>query len=143
LYEGYEEFHRGLQEVREGRAYISPEVQKLLDQFSEWPKTNDKASKRLLEVLALLCNGFPAESIGAELHVSRKTVYNDMDKLYDTFNVRNRDEMVARAWELQLVTQKDMRFFDRKQEKPLPEWAAVKQKTNRSLAAKSASLRIL
>jgi DNA-binding NarL/FixJ family response regulator len=142
LYEGYEEFHRGLQEVREGRPYISPEVQKLLDQFPEWPKTNNKASKRLLEVLVLLCNGFPAESIGAELHLSRKTVYNHMDRLCDTFNVRNRDEMVARAWELQLVTEKDMCFFDRRREKPLPEWAAVKQTTNRRLATKSASLRI-
>jgi hypothetical protein len=56
-----------------------------------------------------------------------------MDRLYDTFNVRNRDEMVARAWELQLVTEKDMRFFDRRQEKPLPEWAAVKQTTDRRL----------
>jgi DNA-binding NarL/FixJ family response regulator len=92
-------------DVRDGKNYISPTVQKLLDEFPEWPQTSDHASKRLLEILALLCNGYPAESIADELQPARSTVYNHMDRLYDTFNARNRDEMVALAWQLQLVNE--------------------------------------
>jgi DNA-binding NarL/FixJ family response regulator len=77
LYEGFEEFHHGLQIVREGGEYISPGVKSLIDLFPEWPKTNIEATARLMEILVLLCNGFAAESIGAELHISRKTVYNN------------------------------------------------------------------
>jgi DNA-binding NarL/FixJ family response regulator len=133
-WEGIEEFYQGLQAVREGKEYISPPVKELINLFPVWPQTYNDTTKRLLGVLVLLCNGFPAESIGAELQLSRKTVYNDMDRLYATFHVRNRDELVAKAWELQLVTEKDMRFFDRRGEpEPLPEWAAVKQKTNRGI----------
>lgn len=131
LWDGLEEFYQGLQAVREGKGYISPPVKELIDFFPVWPQTYDDTAKRLLEVLVLLCNGFPAESIGAELQLSRKTVYNDMDRLYATFHVRNRDELVAKVWELRLVTEKDMRFLDRRGEpEPLPEWAAVQRKMN-------------
>jgi DNA-binding NarL/FixJ family response regulator len=129
LWEGPEEFHRGLQAVRKGGEYISPRARELIDLFPEWPDMNGKATARLLEILILLCNGFTAESIGMELHLSRKTVYNDMDRLRAVFNVRDRDGMVAKAWELQLVTEKDMRFLDRRKEAvPLPEWAVAQQK---------------
>ena len=132
LYEGYEEFHHGLRMVREGKEYIAPQVKELIDLAPEWPETNTKVSKRLKEILVLLCNGFSADSIGAELQLSRKTVYNHMDRLYSVFNVKNRDAMVAKAWELNLVTEKDMRFLDRRGEnKPLPGWAAAQQNMNR------------
>jgi DNA-binding NarL/FixJ family response regulator len=128
LWEGYEEFHRGLRMVREGREYISPGVQKAIDLFSEWPKTSNRMTARLMDVLILLCNGFAAESIGRILQLSRKTVYNDMDRLYETLNVSCRDELVAKAWALRLVTEKDMRFLDRRKEVALPEWAEAKRK---------------
>jgi DNA-binding NarL/FixJ family response regulator len=132
LFEGLPEFILGLREVREGKVYISPNVRRLIDLFPEWPKTRDKATKRLLEILVLMCNGFEAESIGEELGITRNTIYSHLDRLYNTFNVHCREEMVALAWELELVTEKDMRFFDRRKKlEPLPEWAAVKQRLNR------------
>jgi DNA-binding NarL/FixJ family response regulator len=129
LWEGSEEFYKGLETVRQGDAYISPQLQKHIDLVPEWPRTDIEATARLLEVLVLLCNGFTAESIGKELQLSRKTVYNDLDRLYAAFCVRNRYEMVAKAWELRLVTERDMRFLDRRlePEPPLPDWAATKQ----------------
>jgi DNA-binding NarL/FixJ family response regulator len=134
LWEGYEEFHKGLQLVRQGAEYISPQVKEIIDLFPEWPNTNNKMTRRLMEILVLLCNGFKAESIGEELHLSRKTVYNHMDRLFNAFNTKNRDELVARAWELELVTQKDIRFLDRRQEpERLPEWATAKQRINRKV----------
>jgi DNA-binding NarL/FixJ family response regulator len=123
--EGYEEFHRGLRMVREGGEYISPKVRKLINLFSEWPETGNRMTARLKDVLVLLCNGFAAGSIGKELQLSRKSVYNDLDRLYEVFHVASRDEMVAKAWELGLVTEQDMRFLDRRKETAVPEWAAA------------------
>jgi DNA-binding NarL/FixJ family response regulator len=132
LLEGHEKFHRGLRLVREGGEYISPNVKEVIGMFPEWPNINIKVTARLMEILVRLCNGFTADSIGKELHLSRKIVYNNIDRLYDTFDVTCRDEMVAKAWALQLVTEKDMRFLDRRKEAaPLPEWAAAKIKMGR------------
>jgi DNA-binding NarL/FixJ family response regulator len=132
LFEGFEEFHQGLQEVRAGKNYISRNVRHLIENFPEWPDTKCKATKRQLEIIVLLCNGFIPEHIGDELHITRRTVTNHLKDLYRIFHVKNREEMVALAWQLGLVTEKDMRFIDRKRnDEPLPEWAVVKQKMNR------------
>jgi DNA-binding NarL/FixJ family response regulator len=134
LWEGYTEFIKGLGKVREGKSYISPQVQRMLDLFPEWPKTNIKASKRLMEILVLLCNGFMAESIGEELDIKRNSVYRHLNRLYNTFNVDCRDEMVSLAWQLGLVSEKDMRFLDRRKKiDALPEWAEVNLKMNRRM----------
>jgi DNA-binding NarL/FixJ family response regulator len=134
LWEGYDEFHRGLEEVRQGKQYISPNIQRLLDLFPEWPDTKSKITKRQMEILVFLCNGYIPEHIGDEIHVTRRTVSNHLEGLYKTFHVKNREEMVARAWELDLVTKEDMRFIDRKEKAgPLPEWAVIRQKMNRRI----------
>jgi len=40
--------------------------------------------------------------------------------------------MVALAWEIGLITAKDIQLYNKKKEHfPLPEWAAVKQKCGR------------
>jgi DNA-binding NarL/FixJ family response regulator len=134
LWEGREEFHRGLQEVRQGRQYISPNIQRLLDLFPEWPDTKSKVTKRQMEIIVFLCNGYAPEHIGDEMHITGRTVSTHLENLYEIFHVKNRGEMVARAWQLDLVTKDDMRFFDRKEKAgPLPEWAAVRQKMNRRI----------
>jgi DNA-binding NarL/FixJ family response regulator len=134
LWEGLEEFQHGLQEVRQGKAYISPNVRRLINLFSEWPKTRDKATKRQMEMVIFLCCGFIPEHIGDELHITRRTVSNHLKTLYETFHVKNREEMVGLAWALELVTKDDMRFIDRKGNfGPLPEWAAVKKKMDREI----------
>jgi DNA-binding NarL/FixJ family response regulator len=134
LWNGYEEFHLGLQEVRQGKNYISPNVRHLMDLFPEWPDTKDKITKRQLEIVVFLCNGFIPEHIGEEMHITRRTVTSHLQDIYKMFHVKNREEMVARAWELGLVTEKDMRFIDRKHnDEILPEWAVIKQKMNRRI----------
>jgi hypothetical protein len=47
LREGCEEFLKGLQLIREGKEYISPLVQNLID-HSEWPDTDKGMTKRLV-----------------------------------------------------------------------------------------------
>jgi DNA-binding NarL/FixJ family response regulator len=137
LWEGYDEFHRGLGIVRDGGEYISPRVKAVIGRYPEWPDTSNKITSRLMGILVLLCNGFTAESIGEELHLSRKSVYNDMDRLYDVFDATCRDEMVAKAWAYQVVTVKDMCFYDRRKEISLPEWARIKSAMSNEQGAMS------
>jgi len=132
LWEGYEEFQRGLRIVREGKQYISPKVQKLIENCGEWPDTKSKITKRQKECLVMLCCGLIPDQIGETLHISRKTVYNHLNSLYSAFHAGSREEMVALAWEMELVTPKDIRLYNKKKERlPLPEWAAVKRKCDR------------
>ncbi|GHU62722.1 hypothetical protein FACS189445_5840 [Spirochaetia bacterium] len=129
LLEGYEEFHHGLREVRQGKVYISAAVQKLLGDFSEWPKISDELTKRQMEVLIMICNGFIPEHIGKMLHVSRPTVNWHLKELYRTFHVENREELIKTAFSLKLVTDTDLAFYDRENKcMALPEWAGVKIK---------------
>jgi len=66
------------------------------------------------------------------LHISKSTVDRHLDGLYRAFHAGSREEMVAFAWEMGLVTPKDIRLYNKKKERlPLPEWAAVKQKCDR------------
>ena len=132
LWEGSEEFQRGLRIVREGGQYISPKVQKLIDHRDEWPDTRSKTTKRQKECLVMLCCGLIPLQIGEILHISKSTVDRHLDGLYRAFHAGSREEMVALAWEMELVTPKDIRLYNKKKERlPLPEWAAVKKKCDR------------
>ena len=114
LWEGYDEFQRGLRTVREGKQYISPLVQGRIEQSSEWPDIKNKMTKRQFECLVMLCSGFIPERIGAELQISKRTVSNTLAAMYKIFHAENREEMVALAWELDLISKRDIRFFDRR-----------------------------
>jgi NarL family two-component system response regulator LiaR len=134
LWDGPEEFYHGLECIRNGREYIAPLVREHIDRLTEWPDVRDEKSARLKAILVLLCNGFHPESIGAELHISRKTVYNHLDRLYRQLNVNSHEEAVAAAWKLGLVAEKDICFLDRRKEtKPFPDWAASRQIMNKKL----------
>jgi DNA-binding NarL/FixJ family response regulator len=117
LWEGYDEFQRGLYAIREGKQYISPLAQDLIEQKTEWPDTKGKITKRQLECLIMLCSGFIPERIGTELQISKRTVSNTLAAMYKIFHAENREEMVALAWELDLVSKRDIRFFDRRAKK--------------------------
>jgi DNA-binding NarL/FixJ family response regulator len=132
LLEGFEEFHQGLRDVRQGKPYIAPDVQRLMDDFPEWPKTPNDVTRRQMEVLILICNGFIPGSIAGTLQVSRATVNWHLQELYNTFHVNSREELIRTAFVLKLVTEKDLIFYDREIIiEPLPEWAVIKQKMNK------------
>ena len=121
--------------VRNGMSYIAPKVQKLIDQCDERPNITNKMTKRQKECLVMLCCGLVPDQIGEDLNVSRSTVYNHLYSLYSVFHVHNRTEMVALAWEMELVTTKDIQLYNRKKErmsdKLIPQWASVKRKCDR------------
>jgi hypothetical protein len=70
LWEGYGEFKRGFQIVREGKAYIAaPKVQNLIDHCGEWQDTKNKMTKRQKECLVMLCCGLTQDQIGNALNI--------------------------------------------------------------------------
>jgi hypothetical protein len=76
----------------------------------------------------MLCCGCSTDQIGEALHISKSTVYNHLNSLYSAFYAGSREEMVALAWEMELITPKDVRLYNKKKERSqLPEWAMVKK----------------
>jgi DNA-binding NarL/FixJ family response regulator len=131
LWDGCEEFLMGLRLICEGKEYVSPLVQNLID-LSEWPDTKCRETRRLMACLIMLCSGFTPEMIGEVQNISRKTVHNHLNSLYRNFHAKNREEMVAMAWTLGLVTKDDIRFFGGKTDyAPLSEWAEAKRRLAR------------
>jgi DNA-binding NarL/FixJ family response regulator len=132
LWEGNEEFQRSLRIVRDGGQYISPKVQRLIDHYEEWPDTKNEMTKRQKECLVMLCCGCTIDHICEMLNISKKTVYNHLNSLYGIFHVGSCKEMTALAFEMGLVTPKDIHLYNRKKELlPLPEWAEVKRNIDR------------
>jgi DNA-binding NarL/FixJ family response regulator len=132
-WEGMDEFIKGMKLVRDGEEYFSPMLQTLIDNTNEYNDIDRNTSKRLLECLIMLCCGFRTGRIGENLHISKSTVENHLQCLYDTFHVANREEMVAMAWRLELVTKDDIQFYDdRVLDFPLPDWAKAKRQINKT-----------
>ena len=107
----------------------------MIDNVKVWPDVNQKITKRLKECLIMLCCGFKTESIGKNLHISKSTVENHLQTLYDIFHVDGREALVSMAWCLEIVTKEDIQFYDNKIINfPLPDWAVEKRNYNRRIA---------
>jgi hypothetical protein len=58
--------------------------------------------------------------------------------LYKTFHAESREEMVAIAWELELVTNNDTSFYSKKKNGiEFPEWAVNKMNNEKLLKEKN------
>jgi len=130
LTDGIAEFHRGLRCIREGKEYIAPTVQSIIDALPEWPEAKKKADRRQMEVLVMLCNGNSPVDIADCLHISRSTVDWHIEELRNVFHVDTREQLISMAFCLDMVTKEDLCFFSRNKQKrnvALPEWTMVKR----------------
>ena len=123
LFDGLDEFHHGLNCLLQGKEYISPSVQKVINRLHEVPDVRNKADKRQLEVLILLCNGNSPIAIADCLHISRWTVDWHIKELKKVFHVHTREQLISMAFYLGIVRKEDMVFFAKKAEKIIiPNW---------------------
>jgi DNA-binding NarL/FixJ family response regulator len=111
LLEGPEQFYKGLNEIRDGKEYISPEVQNRIDIRSNYPEPSGHLTPKQIEVLRLLANGFTGKEIADVLHISERTVDTQKTSLYTALNVRNENEAVRAALFLGIIKQDEMDFF--------------------------------
>ena len=136
--DGMEEFNRGLQTIRRGKAYITPIIKSILNISPEnispeWRENKDYITKKQLECLVLLCSGFKAENIASEMYITRRTVDNVLEAIFNIFNVTSKDELISYTWKNGLLNKDDLRFYPRDNNIKLPEWAKKQQKMNERL----------
>ena len=134
MWEGMEEFNKGMKLVRDGKKYIAPMLDKVISEMN-CPDVNNKMTKRLLECLLMLCNGYRVHRMCDIMQLGRSTVENHLHRLYEAFGVEGREEMVALAWKLHLVNDDDIKFYDdRILDFYLPDWAEKKKEIDRRIA---------
>jgi DNA-binding NarL/FixJ family response regulator len=110
--EGPEQFYKGLEQIREGREFISMEVQKHIDIRSHYPEpSSGNLTGRQIEIIRLIANGFTGEEIGDVLHISERTVDTMKTQIYTALNVRNENEVIRVALYLELINVEELIFF--------------------------------
>ena len=94
------ELIKGLQEVFNGGAALSPSVAKLVLQEMRKPKPTENfdLSVREMEVLTLLADGLAAKQIAAALDVSYYTVNFHIKNLYTKLQVQSQSGAIAKAF---------------------------------------------
>ena len=92
-----EELIRAIFQVHQGNVYFSPEVQRILAEFS----VNDKPqlTRREKEVLALIAEGITTQQISQKLFVSPLTIETHRRNLMQKFGVNNAAALIRAALE--------------------------------------------
>ena len=126
LWEGPDEFYKGLEKIRQGLDYVSPGVQRRIDMRGIYPEAARKLTDRQIEIIRLVANGFTGAEIAGTLHLSKRTVDSRKSEIYTTMNVRNENEAIRVAICLGIIKLDELHFFGRDYElKP-----KVNKKTN-------------
>jgi DNA-binding CsgD family transcriptional regulator len=122
LTDGLPEFYKGINDVSEGREYISPTVQQRFSIREAYPKPSKKFSLRQIYIIKLICNGFTEKEIAVEMGISVNTVSTQKRLIYTNSNSRNEREVFKFALLSKIVTEDDLIFYPRDLElKPKPE----------------------
>ena len=134
LLDGIDEFKNGIMRVVKGEKYISPVVKHIIDNLEEWPDCNLSVTKRLKEVLFMICNGYSRERMQNELQISNFTVCYHIKELKKIFHVHSREELIKIAVCLDIVNKNCLSFNkDKKFIASLPDWARGQMKINRRI----------
>jgi DNA-binding NarL/FixJ family response regulator len=131
FFEGADEFYDGLNKVRQGNEYISPGVIKRMNMRREMPEPAGNITRRHIEIIRLLCNGFTGHEICDVLAIAEDTLYVQKRKIYAYLNVRNENELIRVALFHGWITVDELCFYGGEYTlSPLPE-KKTKQKIRR------------
>jgi DNA-binding NarL/FixJ family response regulator len=111
-FEGLDEWYKGLNEVSNGREYISPEVVIRIDMRRDYPMPAS-ISARHKEVIRLICNGWKDLEIAETMHISRNTVVNHKTDIFTSLNCRSALELIHVALITGMVTLEELCFRHR------------------------------
>ena len=110
-FDGIDQWYEGLDEIKKGREYVSPEVTERINWRKEYPMPAGKITDRHYEVIRLICCGYKDMDIAEVLHISRSTVDNHKTEIFTTLNVRNSNELIRAALYLGFVSIEEIHFF--------------------------------
>jgi DNA-binding NarL/FixJ family response regulator len=126
LSDGQDEFQYGLQCFLNGKKYIAPDVQRILDSLDENTAVPMRATRRQKEILLMLCCGFSINRIEERLHICKVTVEKHIKELLKIFNSRGREELIKTAYCLDIFSKNELRFYDTGYNNTgLPDWAGM------------------
>ena len=111
FWEGPEQFYRGMEMIRNGREYVSPEVQRRFDMRDVSPKPLGNLTDRQVEVIRLIANGFTGVEIANVLYTSKNTIDNYKSDIYAALNVRNENEVIRVAIFLGIIKPEELNFY--------------------------------
>ena len=121
LWDGVEQFYKGLNLICHGNVFVSPNVMNRIELRNMYPDPSGTLTKRQLEVLRLVANGFTGEEISDTLHISERVVENSKSEIYTALNVRNAVEAVRVSESMGIIKKEELNFFGRNYVlKPLP-----------------------
>jgi DNA-binding NarL/FixJ family response regulator len=122
MYEGMEEFYKGLKEIREGGEYISPGVRRRFEMRNIYPEPTGRLTDRQVEIARCVANGFTGVEIAETLGISERSVDSRKTEIYTAMNVRNENEVIRAALCLGIIKPDELQFFGGNFAlKPLPE----------------------
>jgi len=111
MMDGMEEFYKGMRVVRDGGKYISPAVLERMNLRDEEPKLNGNLTKRHIEIIRLVCNGFKDNEVADVLHISRRTVDTHKTSIFTMFCVRNPIELYKAIEKLNIIKLDEANFY--------------------------------
>ena len=103
FWEGKDEFYKGLEIVKNGKQYISPEVMECLAKRETMPDPVRDLTEWQIEIVKLVANGYTEKEIADTLAISERTVYTHKNHIYTILNVRNENELIRVALALDYI----------------------------------------
>jgi len=111
-FDGVDVWYKGINEVVNGRDFVSPEVVKRIEMRRIYPMPA-KITARHKEVIRLLCNGWKDLEIAETLQISRNTVVNHKTDILTSLNCRSVIELIHVALQTGIVTLDELCFRHR------------------------------
>jgi DNA-binding NarL/FixJ family response regulator len=130
--DGFDEFNFGIKQILDGDDYVAPAIKEIIDSLDEIPDCNLKITKRLKEILFMLCNGFTKKKMETELQISGYTVHYHLKELMNIFHVHSREDLIKVAICLDIIKKNHLCFHENKKMfDALPDWVKAQIKINR------------
>jgi len=111
ILEGIDEFYIGLDKIKNGKNYISPNVKYILDLLPYLPAPAYSLTPKQIEITKLLCCGFKEKEIADILFISRTTIHKHKKEIYAILNISsNPHRLIRTALKLEIVKQDELYF---------------------------------
>ena len=112
MLEGIEEFRNGLEKVKNGKKYVSPNVKALLELLPFLPDPAYTITPKQEAITRLMCCGFKDSDITDILFMSRTTLHTHKNEIMKLLNISNNPLMVFKsAIELGIVNKDELNFY--------------------------------
>jgi DNA-binding NarL/FixJ family response regulator len=110
LFEGIEQFKLGIENILNGKIFVSEIVKKRIKMSKIAPTRAKGLSKTKIEVIRCICNGFQKKEIADTLYLAPSTVESYREEIYRSLNVRNVNELHNAAIMLEFFKEEELIF---------------------------------